>query len=111
MYFDIQERRGEGTHTGTYGDEDLFECDPDCAVYVSMDKISQYLPVDATVSKPQPPPQLIFKVDDQVIVVDKHGTKVKGKVRWIGKHEKIDVIGIEAVSKYYMYMYYQEFVI
>ena len=110
-YFNLQERRGEGTDTGTYGGEDLFECDPNCAVYVSMDKISQILPVDApvvdaTVSKPPSPP-LTFKIDDQVVMVDKHGTKVKGKVRWIGKHEKIDVLGIEAVSIYYiLYMQY-----
>ena len=90
----IQERRGEGTDDGTYNGEDLFECEPNCAVYVSMDKLIQSSPVDA---KP-PLPQSSFTLGDHIMVVDKNGTKVKGKVRWIGKHQEINVLGIEAVS-------------
>ena len=92
-----QERRGEGTHDGTFKEENLFECDPCCAVYVSIDKLTQQRPVDAAVVKAEP----TFALGDKVIVVDKNGNKVKGKVRWNGKHNEIEVLGIEAVSKHY----------
>ena len=92
-----QERRGEGTDDGTYNGEDLFECQPNCAVFVSMDKLIQNVPVDAAVSK-SPLLQSSFTSGDHVMVVDKNGTKAKGRVRWIGKHQEMNVLGIEAVS-------------
>jgi len=65
-----------------------------------MDKLIQQLAADAAVMKsPSPlPDNKPFARDDQVIVVDKNGTKIKGIVRWKGKHKGIDVLGIEAVS-------------
>jgi len=65
-----------------------------------MDKLAQQLAADVAIMKsPSPlPDDKPFARDDQVIVVDKNGTKIKGIVKWKGKHKKIDVLGIEVVS-------------
>jgi len=65
-----------------------------------MDKLTQQLAADTAVVK-SPSPSLDDKPcasGDQVIMIDKNGTEVKGKVRWKDRHKKIDVLGIEAVS-------------
>lgn len=42
--------------------------------------------------------QFKFEIDDEVVVVSKHGDRVKGRVRWSGKHKGVEVLGIEPVS-------------
>ena len=61
-----------------------------------MDKLTQHPAADA--AKLESSDNKPFSLGDQVVIVDKHGAKVKGKVKWTGTHKKIDVLGIEAVS-------------
>ena len=95
-----QERRGEGTHDGTFRGVDYFECDPNCAVFVSMDKLAQKRSTKAakvaTVTKQSPQPQddKPLRLGDKVIVYDKDGHPITGIVRSVKKN----VLGIEAVS-------------
>ena len=92
--------RGEGTNDGTFQDVNYFKCDPNCAVFVSMDKLFQKCTVEAAKlalvksQLPQPQDDKPFEVGDKVKVYDKHGFPIKGIVKTIKK----GVLGIEAVS-------------
>jgi len=70
-----------------------------------MDQLTQQLAADAAVVKASSPSpgDKPFASGDQVIIVDKNGTEVKGKVRWRGTHKKTDFLGIEVVSNLPLY--------
>ena len=92
--------RGEGTSDGTFRGVDYFECDPNCGVFVSMDKLIQKRSAEtakgAAVTKQSPQPQddKPLRLGDKVIVFDKDGRPIKGTVRSVKKN----VLGIEVVS-------------
>ena len=87
-----QERRGEGTSDGTFNGFDYFECDPNCAVFVSMDKLAKFTFVKSQLFLPQDDKPI--RLGDEVKVFDKDGNPIKGTVRSFKKN----VLGIEAVS-------------
>jgi len=92
--------RGEGTNDGTFQDVNYFECDPNCAVFVSMDKLTKKFTVVAAKlapvksQLPRPQDDKPFELGDKVKVFNKHGVPIKGIVKTIKK----GVLGIEAVS-------------
>ena len=95
-----QERKGEGTSDGTFNGVDYFECEANCAVFVSMDRLIQKDAAEAAkgaaVKRQSPPPQddESIRIGEKVTVFDKDGDSIKGTVRSLKK----DVIGIEVVS-------------
>ena len=79
---------------------DYFECEPNCAVFVSMDKLTQKSTAEAAKGisvenqSPKPENDRPIKLGYEVMVFDKYGTPIKGTVRSVKKN----VLGIETVS-------------
>jgi len=105
----LQERRGRGTNDGTFKGLEMFKCKKDCAVFVSMDKLTTAdNPVKvtkATDSLPTPTTNdgLPVRLGDFVTFFDKDNQKLMGIVRWTGNDKSLcqdgtAIIGIEAVS-------------
>ena len=69
-------------------------------MFVSMAKL--LLPDDTTpIGKPAAVPvEKKFKIGDRVLAYDEQRKAVKGTVKWVGKHERIPVVGIYAVRKF-----------
>ena len=116
-----------------FKDEQYFECDKDCAVFVALDRLFES-PKDAITKPPtgatagndvtggsgnknsknlqkqksveQQQKQPLFKIGDRVIAFDDGGRVVYGTVKWIGGSIHGKLIGIETVSTFiYVHSY------
>ena len=104
-----QEFRGQGTQDGEFKRKKYFKCDKNCAVFVAMDKITDYDAAKAakvtktsgiSASKPLARNNHPIKIDDPVTFFDKFNKLYKGVAKWIGTAKSSDtvIIGIEVVS-------------
>ena len=69
---------------------------------VSMDKLTHEYTVKAARPMPvQDQSQNLYKprLGELVMFFDRNGKPFKGTIRWIGKHQGDDVVGVEAVSE------------
>ena len=126
---------GWGTSDGLFQEHQYFRCRADCALFVSLEKLSRHPPVDSLTQPPpsgqhytpQPkdrrtssstessadPPKFIYKIGDRVVVFTKKEVPVHGVVKWVGMHsfmvekkqKSFKCVGIETVSIIYMYVY------
>ena len=107
----LQERRGEGTNNGTFKGLELFKCKKDCAVFVSMDKLTEIETTGAAkVTETADPSQIPITKDGLpvrsghvVTFFDQDNQQHMGIVRWTGYDKSVcpdgtAIIGIEAVS-------------
>jgi len=102
--------RGEGASDGTFKHTEYFKCDPDCAMFVAMDKMSNPDNSNAISShetvqrQPSQTDDAPLKLGDPVIFFsDNNDTPMNGVVRWIGRNRQIMpniIVGIETVSSY-----------
>jgi ubiquitin thioesterase CYLD len=99
---------GWGTSDGLFQEHQYFRCRADCAMFVSLEKLSRHPPVDSLTQPPpsgqhytpQPkdrrtssstetsadPPNFIYKIGDRVVVFTKKEVPVHGVVKWVGMH-------------------------
>ena len=107
-----QEHRGEGTQNGEFRGQKYFKCDKDCAVFVSMDKITNsgaakaaVLTQTATTSAPKPlgEDNNPIRINDHVTFFDISNNLFRGTAKWIGTIKSKDtiIVGIEVVSDNY----------
>ena len=63
-----------------------------------MDKLTQESTANA--ARPVPVQGQLYqpRLGDLVLFYDKKGHPFKGTVRWTGKHQGVDAVGIESVS-------------
>ena len=114
-----------------FKDEQFFECDKDCAVFVALDRLLESRkaaitksPTSATAvnggtggsgnknseslqkqkSVEQQQKQIPFKVGDRVMAFDNVGGTVYGTVKWVGG-STVKLLGIETVSVLYVHSY------
>jgi len=84
--------------------DQFFKCDEDCAVFVSLDKLSDR----RANNKPSRKVRLMqhqvmpYKIGDRVRAFDNNGGSVTGTVKWIGKHHEYNFAGIQTVSTMYL---------
>ena len=113
-----------------FKDDQYFECEKDCAVFVALDKLSEHRvpvvskpPVSATPGssggggsknvknlqkqKPVEQQQVYYKTGDKVMAFDDNGRTVHGTVKWTGGSTGLGkLVGIETVSHlYYVCIY------
>ena len=90
----------------------MFKCEKDCAVFVSMDKLTtadttMAAKITQTASPSKPPSENSSPIKERDVVTfyDKNNTKLKGTARWIGYNKSLPdagiIVGIECVSDYY----------
>ncbi len=120
---------GKGSSDGFYGGYSYFECDQDCGLFVSLDKLAAKPPRQVPhVSIPQQPksstlpganPHIqgscadkppVFKINDRVVVYNRKNVPIHGTVRWTGRniHTRTlntNHIGIETVSAVFTITY------
>ncbi len=119
---------GKGNSDGVFGGYNYFECDQDCGLFVSLDKLAAKPPhqVPHSAIPPQQPKSSTlpraalpganpptqgssadkpprFKINDCVVVYNKKNVPMHGTVRWVGRdiHSRTldtNYIGIETVS-------------
>lgn len=101
---------GKGTTNGSVGDQQYFTCRDKAGLFVSLDKISPELFTFHFNS--QPPrmrsntftvleriPDYQFKMNERVMVYNKKGEQMFGRVCWCGDKKRFGfmVVGIEMV--------------
>ncbi len=92
---------GKGRTDGFFGGYRYFECDQDCAVFVSLDKLAAKPPHQVPhVSIDRNPYNLAVGSTVQVASVDPNNPPHYGVIRWTGRVAGVDgqVAGIELVS-------------
>ena len=87
----------------------MFKCEKDCAVFVSMDKLTtadtaMAAKITQTASSSKPPSENSspIKEGDVVTFYGKNNTRLKGTAKWIGINKSLPdagvIVGIECVS-------------
>jgi len=102
----VQEGREVGDGDGSFHGQRYFKCKSNCAVFVSMDMLTDCKAADAAKPSDEPLPLWNIppvKVCDHVTFSDNYGHKYGGLVRWIGTDKSVlpdgtTIVGIEAVS-------------
>ena len=100
---------GWGTSDGLFQEYQYFKCRPDCAMFISLEKLSRPPPVDSLTRPPASgqhytpqandgrsphpsvdssadSPKFIYKKGDRVVVFTKKEVPVHGVVKWVGIH-------------------------
>ena len=103
----LQECRGRGNTDGSFQEYRVFDCPPNCGLFVSMDKlILTETETRAVIHQPRRQESVKddkpFQKNDRVEAFDVNSVPEKGTVKWIGKNEKLAkgvyIVGIHTVS-------------
>ena len=107
-----------------FKDEQLFECEKNCAVFVAIDKLSQSCNIASVNAITKPPTsatsgggggggggsknsktsvdhqqqQTFYKIGDRVMAFDNEDGTVHGTVKWVGGSSSGKIAGIQTVS-------------
>ena len=103
----MQENKEEGTSNGWCKGKQHFRCENNCAVFVSVDKLTDPKTASAAKLVQNSKPEDEIKMGSLVKFFDINNDYEKGIVRWIGSDNSsvpsnTKIIGIEAVSYSYV---------
>ncbi len=90
--------RGLGTSDGIFGGDRYFVCEDNDGLFVSLDKISPDPFPTSSKSYAFATDSCQFKMDERVMVFNKQGKEVYGRVRWCGDRTKTTKLGFTAVG-------------
>ena len=113
MFIQDSHYRGRGNTDGVFGEYRYFQCEKDCVLFVSLEKLAPELPSSygarhSVAQKPRNPPvdssantgkisshnfdtpvdqpHQHFKINDRVVVYNMKNIAMHGTVRWTGRH-------------------------